>query len=120
MRSAESSASTDPALSITLAEPWSPNRLLIPRGTADDCRDPVERPYDRSTPKSIKEETPLRISRVKAKNLKEGDKIVMTVSRVMGMQGRKPANGAPLLKLEYDDGSTETFREDDVVDVLRA
>jgi hypothetical protein len=61
----------------------------------------------------------VRISRVKAKSLREGDKIVVTVARVMGMQGRKPRSGAPLLKLEYEDGTTEALREDDVVEVLR-
>lgn len=43
----------------------------------------------------------------------------MTVARVMGMQGRKPRSGAPLLKLEYEDGTTESMREDDLVEVLR-
>jgi len=61
----------------------------------------------------------MRIARVKAKNLREGDQIVVTVSRVMGMQGRKPRTGSPLLKLEYEDGTTESMREDDVVEVLR-
>jgi len=60
----------------------------------------------------------VRITRIRAKNLKDGDKIVMTVSRVLGMQGRKPATGSPLLKLEYEDGSTEAIREDEVVEVV--
>jgi hypothetical protein len=61
----------------------------------------------------------MRITRVKAKNLREGDDIVVTVSRVMGMQGRKPRDGAPLMRLEYDDGTTEVLREDDTIRVLR-
>ncbi|MEN3271852.1 MAG: hypothetical protein V7636_613, partial [Actinomycetota bacterium] len=36
----------------------------------------------------------MRITRVKARNVREGDKIVVTVSRVMGVQGRKPKSGA--------------------------
>ena len=68
---------------------------------------------------AVDEGPTVRISRIKAKNLKEGDQIVMTVARVMGMQGRKPSSGSPLLKVEYDDGSTEALREDDVVEILR-
>lgn len=34
-------------------------------------------------------------------------------------QGRKPRSGSPLMKLEYEDGTTETLREDDSVQVLR-
>jgi len=62
----------------------------------------------------------MRIARVKARNVREGDKIVVTVSRVMGVQGRKPKSGSPLMKFEYEDGTTETLREDDSVEVLRA
>lgn len=62
----------------------------------------------------------MRITRIKARNVREGDKIVMTVSRVMGVQGRKPRDGsAPLMKFEYDDGTTETIREDEAVEILR-
>lgn len=61
----------------------------------------------------------MRISRVKAKNLVEGDRIVVTVARVMGVQGRKPRAAAPLMKLEYEDGTSEVLREDDQVEVLR-
>lgn len=61
----------------------------------------------------------MRISRVKAKSLREGDKIVVTVARVMGMQGRKPSTGSPLMKLEYEDGTSEALREDDIVEVIR-
>jgi hypothetical protein len=62
----------------------------------------------------------MRVSRVAAKNVRGGDRIVVTVARVMGMQGRKPANGSRLLKLEYEDGTTEAVREDDIVEVLRS
>ena len=61
----------------------------------------------------------MRISRVKAKNLVEGDRIVVTVARVMGVQGRKPRDLAPLMRLEYEDGTSEVLREDDQVEVLR-
>lgn len=61
----------------------------------------------------------MRISRVKAKSLREGDRVVATVARVMGMQGRKPRSGSPLMKLEYEDGTTEALREDDIVEVIR-
>jgi hypothetical protein len=61
----------------------------------------------------------MRIARIKARNVREGDKVVATVSRVMGVQGRKPASTSPLMKLEYEDGTTDTLREDDTVEVLR-
>lgn len=61
----------------------------------------------------------MRLTRIKAKNVREGDKVVVTVSRVMGVQGRKPSSGAPLMKLEYEDGTSETLREDDALEVLR-
>lgn len=61
----------------------------------------------------------MRIARVKARNLRDGDRVVVTVARVMGVQGRKPRYGSPLMKLEHEDGSTETLREDDLVQVLR-
>lgn len=62
----------------------------------------------------------MRISRIKARNVREGDEIVVTVTRVMGVQGRKPRDGAPLMRLEYDDGTTETLREDQPLRVLRS
>jgi hypothetical protein len=37
----------------------------------------------------------------------------------MGVRGRKPASGAPLMQLEYEDGTTETIREDAAIEVLR-
>ena len=61
----------------------------------------------------------MRLSRIKARNVREGDKVVVTVARVMGVQGRKPRDGAPLMKLEYDDGTSEVLREDQQVEVLR-
>lgn len=61
----------------------------------------------------------MRLTRIRARNIREGDKLVFTVSRVMGVQGRKPSEGAPLMKLEYSDGTTEVLREDDHVEVLR-
>ena len=61
----------------------------------------------------------MRIAKVKARNVREGDQIVTTVARVLGVQGRKPLSGSPLMKVEYDDGTTETLREDDTVEVLR-
>ena len=61
----------------------------------------------------------MRTARVKARNVREGDKVIATVARVMGVQGRKPRSGSPLMKLEFEDGTTETLREDDTVEVLR-
>jgi hypothetical protein len=37
----------------------------------------------------------------------------------MGMQGRKPRDGAPLMKIEFEDGTTLTVREDDPLRVVR-
>jgi hypothetical protein len=63
----------------------------------------------------------MQIRRLRARQLREGDKVVVTVARVMGVQGRKPTSGAaPLMKLEFEDGTVETLREDDAVEVLRA
>lgn len=63
----------------------------------------------------------MRIAKVRANKVREGDRIVVTVTRVLGVQGRKPSDGsAPLMKLEYADGTTETLREDAQVEVLRA
>jgi hypothetical protein len=61
----------------------------------------------------------MKVTRIKAAKVREGDKIVVTVARVMGVQGRKPRDSAPLLKLEYEDGTTELLREDQQVAVLR-
>lgn len=61
----------------------------------------------------------MRLTRIKVKSLREGDKVVVTVARVLGVRGRKPTSGAPLMKLEYEDGTTETIREDETVEVLR-
>ena len=61
----------------------------------------------------------MRLSNIKAANVREGDKIVVTVARVMGVQGRKPRDGAPLMKLEYEDGTTELLRQDQNVVVVR-
>lgn len=62
----------------------------------------------------------MRVSKTKAKRLKAGDEVVVKVARVLGMQGRKPSDGsAPLMKVEYEDGSTEVLREDQDIQVLR-
>lgn len=61
----------------------------------------------------------MRITRTKAIKLREGDQIVVTVTRVMGMQGRKPKEGSPLMRVEYEDGTFETLREDQDVRVIR-
>ena len=44
---------------------------------------------------------------------------MVTVARVLGVQGRKPRSGSPLMRLVYEDGTTETFREDHTIEVLR-
>ena len=61
----------------------------------------------------------MRVLKVRAKRLREGDQIVVTVARVMGMQGRKPRDGAPLMRIELEDGSSWTLREDEQLPVLR-
>ena len=61
----------------------------------------------------------MRVARTKASKLREGDQIVFTVARVLGVQGRKPKDGSPLMKLEYEDGTVEVLREDDIVQVIR-
>lgn len=61
----------------------------------------------------------MRINQIRAGRLREGDQLVVTVHRVMGMQGRKPREGAPLMKVEYSDGSSEVMREDQPVQILR-
>ena len=60
----------------------------------------------------------MKIRKTKAGRLREGDQVVVTVHRVLGMQGRKPKEGAPLLKVEYEDGTTEVMREDQSIRVL--
>jgi hypothetical protein len=60
----------------------------------------------------------MRIRKTTAGRLREGDQVVVTVRRVLGMQGRKPKEGAPLLKVEYEDGTTEVMREDQPTRVL--
>ena len=61
----------------------------------------------------------MRIARIKARNVREGDQVVVTVARVLGVQGRKPRSGSALMKVVYEDGTTETLREDHTVEVLR-
>jgi hypothetical protein len=62
----------------------------------------------------------VRLSKVRARRIREGDQIVVTVARVLGVQGRKPTSGAPLMKLEFSDGTTLTLREDDQLQVVRS
>jgi hypothetical protein len=61
----------------------------------------------------------MRIGNTRAGRLREGDQVVVTVRRVLGMQGRKPREGAPLMRVEYSDGSSEVMREDQPVQVVR-
>jgi hypothetical protein len=71
-------------------------------------------------PESQPSEGPhVRVLKVRAKRIREGDQIVVRVARVMGMQGRKPRDGAPLMRIELDDGTTLTLREDAQLPVLR-
>lgn len=56
----------------------------------------------------------------RAKQLKEGDEVVMRVTRVLGVRGRKPTDGrSPLMEVEFEDGTRVQVREDDRVRVLR-
>jgi len=61
----------------------------------------------------------MRLSRVQARNLREGDKLVVTVERVLGVQGRKPRYAAPLMRLCLSDGWELVVREDERLEVLR-
>jgi hypothetical protein len=61
----------------------------------------------------------VQLRRVKAISINLGDKIVVTVARTMGVQGRKPPSGSPLMRLDYADGTVETMREDALLEVLR-
>jgi hypothetical protein len=61
----------------------------------------------------------MRVARTKASKIREGDQVVFTVARVLGVQGRKPTGGAPLMKLEFEDGTVEVLREDEIVQVIR-
>lgn len=52
-----------------------------------------------------------------ASRLQPGDIVVMdgsskTVRRIMGVQGRKPRNAAPLMRVVFDDDDVATVRED--------
>jgi hypothetical protein len=61
----------------------------------------------------------VRTTTIKARTLRPGDLLVFEVSRVLGMQGRKPREAAPLMRIEYADGTSEVIREDRMVTVLR-
>jgi hypothetical protein len=61
----------------------------------------------------------VRFSKIRARSVKEGDQVVVTVARVLGMQGRKPSQGAPLMKIEFEDGTTWSVREDEQLRVVR-
>ena len=61
----------------------------------------------------------MRVARTKASKIREGDQVVFRVTRVLGMQGRKPKSGGSLMKLEFEDGSVEVLREDETLDVIR-
>ena len=81
---------------------------VVPRAVLRKIRSPLTQEGSRRAHLSDSSEEPPR-----------GDQIVVTVARVMGVQGRKPRDGAPLMRVEYADGSTEAMREDLSVEVLR-
>jgi hypothetical protein len=51
-----------------------------------------------------------------AKRLRPGDVVIdgvaKTVGRTLGVQGRKPKAGAPLMRIEFLDGESVRLRED--------
>ena len=51
-----------------------------------------------------------------AARLQPGDVVLndgaKTVQRIMGVQGRKPKNAAPLMRVVFDDNAVATIRED--------
>lgn len=59
-----------------------------------------------------------------AKRLRPGDVILNgesgTVRRTLGVQGRKPKTGAPLMRIEFFSGDTIRVREDHPVRVARS
>lgn len=61
----------------------------------------------------------MELREVRSSEVIEGDLLVFRVRRVLGMQGRKPSKGSALLRIEYEDGTSETFREDQLVTVIR-
>ena len=59
-----------------------------------------------------------------AKRLQPGDVVLSgeakTVERTLGVQGRKPKTGAPLMRIEFVDGETIRVREDKALRIARA
>lgn len=58
-----------------------------------------------------------------AKRLQPGDVVLdeeaKTVGRTLGVQGRKPKSGAPLMRIEFVDGETIRVREDQALRIAR-
>ena len=59
-----------------------------------------------------------------AQRLQPGDVVLngeaKVVGRTLGVQGRKPKTGAPLMRIEFLDGETIRIREDQAVRIARA
>ena len=59
-----------------------------------------------------------------AKRLRPGDVVLdgeaKTVGRTLGVQGRKPKTGTPLMRIEFLDGETLRVREDQPLRIARA
>ena len=58
-----------------------------------------------------------------AKRLQPGDVVLdgeaKTVGRTLGVQGRKPKSGAPLMRIDFVDGDTIRIREDKALRIAR-
>ena len=59
-----------------------------------------------------------------AKRLQPGDVVLdgeaRTVGRTLGVQGRKPKTGAPLMRIEFVGGETVRVREDQALRIAGA
>lgn len=59
-----------------------------------------------------------------ANRLRPGDVVhdgdAKTVGRTLGVQGRKPKTGAPLMRIEFLNGETVRVREDQALRITRA
>lgn len=75
--------------------------------------------FDTSPVSLIERQFPMRLVTTKAKTIKPGDQVVAKVSRVLGAQGRKPANGDPLVKIEFEDGTQYMVRSSEKVHVIK-
>lgn len=60
-----------------------------------------------------------------ARRVRQGDVIIVdeasrVVERTLGVQGRKPKTGAPLMRIQFADGETIQVREDSPLRIIRS